>query len=162
MPATEREPQGWIDVVLSTQKRARSAFFLSLIASSIVLITVFNLWFSLESALPALNGTEDLGIQEAMKERIKHQVDRSYYELPLLGIEVTCDDAALFGPLVLLVFSFYSLIAFRTWHRQVMCLNRPPHRLQNGEFIMELLDVELFPWVSHPGDDRVYFVQLLA
>jgi hypothetical protein len=156
--ANNIETQNWTDVVLSTQKRARSAFFLSLLVSCVVLITVFNLGLSHERGVPPLNGSAPQNVQEESKEHIKHQVDRSYYVLPLLGIQITCDDAAFFGPLALLVFSFYALIALRALDHQVKCLNRPDCRSTRGVLIMRLLEPELLPWVALDNDTRRYFL----
>jgi hypothetical protein len=140
------ETQNWTDVFLSSQKRARSALLLSALVSCLVLITVLNLALSREKGVPTLNTTAAAKVQEEHeehKEHIRHFVDRSYYQLPLLGIQISCDDAAIFGPLALLVFSFYSWIAFRALHHQCECVEG---HTSEHDLTRKLLQPEFLPW----------------
>ena len=136
----------------SAQKRTRVAFFLSMAASCIVVLMVLNLWES-RRFLNTLskNYAES---SEYLKEYSKHIADNSFYQLPALGIQITCDDVGILGPLALLVFSFYSLIAFKASYCQVKCATKGP--FEGSPLIRALLEAE--QPLEQPLCRRLYFI----
>ncbi|HEY6348562.1 MAG TPA: hypothetical protein VI636_04050 [Candidatus Angelobacter sp.] len=114
------EIKGWTEAFQSTQKRTRTALLLSTFASCVVFLMVFNLFESRE-----LRNIESIRGSATSSEYIKafstHIADESYYQIPALGIQITCDDVGLFGPLALLVFSLYSVMAFKAFDCQTQC-----------------------------------------
>src|SRR5437763_16684272 len=106
------EAKACAEALQFTQKRTRVALLLSISVSCIVLLMVFNLWESRQLRNLDLKTTPSDKL-EYLKEYSRHMVDASYYQIPSLGIQITCDDVGLLGPLTLLVFSFYSMMAFK-------------------------------------------------
>lgn len=133
------------EALQSTQKRARIALFLSLAASCIVLLMVSNLWESRQfrdtNLIKAAADTPDY-----LKEFSKHIADDSFYQIPVLGIQITCEDVGLLGPLALLVFSLYSLMAFRACDGQIRCAGK----LTDISLINNLLENEMLPDLVNP------------
>lgn len=139
-PAFTLEMKTCAETLQSAQKRMRIAFFLSLSASCIVSLMVFNLWESrrLRSTELIKSSTSD---PEYLKEYSKHIADDSFYQLPALGIQIACDDVGFLGPLALLVFSFNSLMAFKACNCQVECAGR----FAEAEVVNTLLKSEMLP-----------------
>lgn len=127
------------EALQAAQKRARLAFFLSLAASCVVALMVFNLIESYR-----LRNTEfiknDGGKTEYQKEISKHIADNSFYELPSLGIQITCDDVGIWGPLTLFLISFYAAMAFRACYIHVHCAS--DKRFAGMYLIQTLLDTQ--------------------
>jgi predicted nucleic acid-binding Zn ribbon protein len=100
------------EALQAAQKRVRLAFFLTMGASCIVLLIVINLWHSLlvhnELIQDAASSKSDY-----LEEYSKQVADQSFYLIPSLGIQITCDDIGLLGPVALLVFSLYSFMTLR-------------------------------------------------
>lgn len=142
------EVKACAEILESAQKRTRLAFFLALAASGIVLLMVLNLWQSRQLLDDLLK--EDAHKSDYIKEYNKHIADNSFYQLPALGIQITCDDIGILGPLALLAFSFFSVIAFKGLHFQVRCATRWP--FQGSPLIRALLETE------QPLDKSLFFV----
>ncbi|HET9281596.1 MAG TPA: hypothetical protein VFR24_06505 [Candidatus Angelobacter sp.] len=100
------------EALQAAQKRVRLAFFLTMGASCIVLLIVINLWHSLlvhnELIQDAASSKSDY-----LGEYSRQIADQSFYRIPSLGIQITCDDIGLLGPVALLVFSLYSFMTLR-------------------------------------------------
>lgn len=144
--------KAWVEMFVGTIRRTRTAFFLSTVASSVVLLTAFNLTLSWSAS-----GTpwfpEDGVKKELAKEHIKHQVQSYYYQLPLLGIQIDANDLGFFAPLALLIFSFYYLSATKAAHRQLSSfLNDRNHSDTDLALVAELASSEVFPEASSPGE----------
>jgi hypothetical protein len=86
--------------------------------------------------LPQSNANQS----EYVKDYTKHIADNSFYQLPLLGIQITCDDVGVLGPLTLLVFSFYSALAFKACYCHVECATNGP--FEGSPLIRALLETE--------------------
>lgn len=124
----------------TAQKRVRLAFFLTMGASCIVLLIVLNLRNSLlvHNALLHASVPDKF---DYLKEYSKQVADQSFYQIPALGIQITCDDIGLLGPLTLLVFSLYSFITLKACRCHVRCA--ASHRGDNGNTVIDaLLEVE--------------------
>lgn len=129
------------EALQAAQKRVRIAFFLALAASCIVLLMVANLWQSLQVRRTALIGHPSPEQQtEYLKEFSKHIADDSFYEIPALGIQITCEDVGILGPLGLLIFSFYCVVAFKGCYCQVSCAVK--EEFEKSPIIMALLESE--------------------
>jgi hypothetical protein len=126
------------EALQSAQKRTRFAFFLVLAASCIVLLMVLNLWQSRQLLNDLIKDTADKS--EYMKAYSKHIADNSFYQLPALGIQITCDDVGILGPLALLVFSFFTVIAFKALNSQVKSAAKQP--FEGSPLIRALLETE--------------------
>lgn len=132
------EVKACAEALQSAQKRTRIAFFLSLAACCIVVLMVLNLWESRQFLDAAVKN--DAERSEYWKEYSKHVADNSFYQLPALGIQITCDDVGILGPLALLVFSLYSVIAFKAYYCQVKCAAKEP--FEGSPLIRALLETE--------------------
>ena len=132
------EVKACAEALQSAQKRMRLAFFLALAASSIVLLMVLNLWQSRLVLSELMEANADKS--EYMKAYIKHVADNSFYQLPALGIQITCDDVGILGPLALLAFSFFSAIAFKALYCQVKSATKGP--FEESPLIRALLEIE--------------------
>jgi len=110
-----------LDGITSAQQRSRAAFFLAAIAAVIVLIVSFNVTFSQSAGRPVLSHDfhNDVLSESLIKERVKHYFDHFYYSVPLLGVQVSTDDLALYAPLSLLIFAFYHLSCIRAVFAQL-------------------------------------------
>jgi hypothetical protein len=96
------------------QERSRTAFFLSIIASAVVGITIFNRTLSWEAPKPLYptpNTAENIAVYG---EKLKARMGRDSYTLPLLGVSVSAWDLGFIGPASLLVFAFYFFAASRS------------------------------------------------
>lgn len=133
------EVKTWTEAFQATQKRTRAGVLLSAFASCIVLLMVFNLCEARKLRnLGSISGKAESS--EYMKEVSRHVADESFYQLPSLGMQITCDNVGLFGPLALLVFSLYSVIAFRAFDCQIKCGANFP----NSDFKKTLLETSQF------------------
>ncbi|MGC2695650.1 MAG: hypothetical protein WA738_07650 [Candidatus Angelobacter sp.] len=135
---SDLELKACAEALQSAQKRTRIGFFFSLAASCIVVLMVLNLSESrkfLENL--SKNNTDQ---SDYAKDYIKHIADNSFYQLPALGIQITCDDVGILGPLALLIFSFYSGLAFKACYCHVKCATRGP--FQESSLIQALLETE--------------------
>ena len=142
MTVSDLEKKACAEALQATQKRTRTAFFLSIGASCIVLLMVFNLWESHQ--LRQTNLIRSTGDQsDYVKQITSHIADSSYYQIPTLGIQVACDDVGLFGPLALFVFSLYSAMAFKALRTHVQCASREP--FSDSPLITTLLETEQPP-----------------
>lgn len=103
MDVSELEKKACAEILQATQKRARTALFLSLAASCITILMVVNLFESHRLRDTKFIRGED-GKSDYQKSIISHIGDMSYYQLPALGIQISCEDVGLFGPLALLIF----------------------------------------------------------
>jgi hypothetical protein len=134
------ETKACAEALQSVQRRTRIAFFLSLAISCIVVIMVLNLWESRQfrNTKLMLNTPEKM---EYAKAYSQHVADNSFYRVTALGIQITCEDVGILGPLALLVFSLYSAIAFEACYRHV---RRAANELfENSLLIRILLETEL-------------------
>jgi|GEM_PF-3791405 len=142
------EVEACAEALQSAQKRTRIGFFFSLAASCIVFLMVLNLFEGrhfLES-LPQSTANET----EYVKDYTKHIADNSFYQLPALGIQITCDDIGVLGPLTLLVFSFYSVLAFKACYCHVKCAAED--QFKGSRLISTLLETE------RPISKRLFFI----
>lgn len=111
-----------IEALLNAQRRIRSSFFWSILSSALVFIVVFNLSFSWSKYFPDRT-TDSWAKKEGTKEEIKLFIDRKYYQIPLLGLQIdVTDDIGVFAPLALLIFSFYYLSCTRSAYVQLCSL----------------------------------------
>lgn len=140
------EVKACAEALQSAQKRARIAFFLSLSASCIVLLMILNLLEARQLRNTELIKNDAPNRSEYLKEFSKHLADDSFYQLPALGIQITCDDVGFLGPLALFVFSFYSLTAFKACNGQALCAKR----FANCELVSTLLKSEMVPGIGKP------------
>jgi hypothetical protein len=132
------EVKACAEALQSAQKRTRIGFFFSLAASCIVFLMVLNLYEG-RPFLKALS-QGNTNQSEYVKDYTKHIVDNSFYQLPALGIQITCDDIGVLGPLTLLVFSFYSVLAFKACYCHVKCAAKGP--FEGSPLISALLETE--------------------
>lgn len=103
------------EALQAAQKRVRLAFFLTMGASCIVLLMVINLGNSLLMHKNFVPSNSPDG-SAYLAEYSKQIADQAFYQIPSLGIQISCDDVGLLGPAVLLVFSLYSFMALRVSH----------------------------------------------
>jgi hypothetical protein len=138
--ASGPDPEGkaCAEALQSAQKRTRIGFFFSLAASCIVFLMVLNL-FEGRHFLESLSQST-ANETEYVKDYTKHIADNSFYQLPALGIQITCDDIGVLGPLTLLVFSFYSVLAFKGCYCHVKCAAKGP--FEGSPLIRALLETE--------------------
>jgi hypothetical protein len=132
------EVKACAEALQSAQKRTRIGFFFSLAASCIVFLMVLNL-FEGRHFLKSLSQST-ANEPEYVKDYSKHIADNSFYQLPALGIQITCDDIGILGPLTLLVFSFYSVLAFKACYCHVKCATEGP--FEGSPLIGALLETE--------------------
>jgi hypothetical protein len=118
------EVKACAEALQSAQKRTRIGFFFSLAASCIVFLMVLNL-FEGRHFLKSLSQST-ANQPEYVKHYSKHIADNSFYQLPAFGIQITCDDIGILGPLTLLIFSFYSVLAFKACYCHVKCATNGP------------------------------------
>src|SRR5262249_6979594 len=111
------------EALQDAQKRTRIARLLSLTASWIVLLMVLNLFevHLLRNTTLIQGGTSD---SEYLKEFSKHIAEKSFYQISSLGIQISCDDVGLLGPLVLFLFSAYLVMAFKARDCHVKCASK--------------------------------------
>jgi hypothetical protein len=134
------ETKACAEALQSVQKRTRLAYFLSLAISCIVVLIVLNLWESRQFRKTKL--TPDTPEKmEYLKEYSQHVADNSFYRITALGIQITCEDVGILGPLALFVFSLYSAIAFEACYRHVKCAAN--ELFENSLLIRILLETEL-------------------
>lgn len=141
MTVSDLEKKACAEALQAAQKRARTAFFLSIGASCIILLMVFNLWESHQ--LRKTNLMSAGNQSEYVKQIISHVADSDYYQIPTLGIQVACDDVGLFGPVALFVFSLYSVMAFKALQTHVQCAAKEP--FADSPLITTLLETEQPP-----------------
>jgi hypothetical protein len=134
----DSEVKACAEALQSAQKRTRIGFFFSLAASCIVFLMVLNL-FEGRHFLESLSQST-ANETEYVKDYTKHIADNSFYQLPALGIQITCDDIGVLGPLTLLVFSFYSVLAFKGCYCHVKCATKGP--FEGSPLIRALLETE--------------------
>lgn len=141
------------EALQAAQKRVRLAFFLLMAASSITLLIVINLLNTLliQDKLINSNSPDGLGY---LKEYSKQVAGQSFYQIPSLGVQITCDDVGLLGPLALLAFSFYCLITLRACLCHVKCA--ASRNFAQNPLISALLETERFT------DDRSRLTQFLS
>lgn len=130
------------EALQSAQKRVRMAFFLNMAASCIVLLIAINLWNSLLVHNKLLDSPLSDKF-EYLKEYSKQVADQSFYQIPSLGIQISCDDIGLLGPLTLLAFSLYSLMTLRASHCHIRCA--ASDRFSENPLIHALLETEKLP-----------------
>jgi hypothetical protein len=143
--APDSEVKACAEALQSAQKRTRIGFFFSLAASCIVLLMVLNLhqgrqFLKLSEGRQFNPSSQSNTNQEYVKGYTKHIADNSFYQLPALGIQITCDDIGVLGPLTLLVFSFYSVLAFKACYCHVKCAANGP--FEGSPLISALLETE--------------------
>jgi hypothetical protein len=145
-PGPDSEVKACAEALQSAQKRTRIGFFFSLAASCIVFLMVLNLnegrQFVKLSEGPLYLKPSPLSDtnQEYVRDYTRHIADNSFYQLPALGIQITCDDIGFLGPLTLLVFSFYSVLAFKACYCHVKCAAKGP--FEGSPLIGALLETE--------------------
>jgi hypothetical protein len=132
------EVKACAEALQSAQKRTRIGFFFSLAASCIVFLMVLNLFEGRHFLKKLSQSTANE--PEYVKDYSRHIADNSFYQLPALGIQITCDDVGILGPLTLLVFSFYSVLAFKACYCHVKCATEGP--FEGSPLIRALLDTE--------------------
>lgn len=137
------EAKTWTEAFQATQKRIRTGVILSAFASCIVLLMVFNLFEARKLRnLESISTTAESS--EYMKEVSRHVADESFYQLPTLGMQITCDNVGFFGPLALLIFSLYSVMAFKAFDCHVRCGSNFP----NSDLKKTLLETSQFNTVA--------------
>jgi len=143
------ETKACAEALQSVQKRTRIAFFLSLAASCIVILMVLNLWEARQfrSIELTFNTPEKTAY---VKEYSQHVADNSFYQITALGIQITCEDVGILGPLALLVFSLYSAMAFKAYYRHVKCAAK---QFDGSPLIRVLLETEQPLAKSEPLSD---------
>jgi hypothetical protein len=114
------ETKACAEALQAVQKRTRIAFFLSLTISCIVVLMVLNLWESRQFRNTNLTPDTQQKL-EYLKGYAQHVADNSFYQIAALGIQITCEDVGILGPLALFVFSLYSAITFKACYRHVKC-----------------------------------------
>jgi hypothetical protein len=110
-----------LEAIDKSQQRCRTSFFSATIAAVVVFIVFFNITFSQSSGKPIMpdDPPKDLVFEELKKEQVKHFFDRFFYSLPIVGVQVSTDDLALFAPLALLIFSLYFVSCLRSTSEQL-------------------------------------------
>jgi hypothetical protein len=131
------------EALQAAQKRVRLAFFLTMGASCIVLLIVINLWNSLLVHNGLVQGGDASSKSAYVEEYAKKIADQSFYQIPSLGIEITCDDIGLLGPVTLLVFSLYSFMTLRASHCHLNSVT--DHRIAADPLIDALVEIETPP-----------------
>jgi hypothetical protein len=139
MDVSDLEKKACAEILQATQKRARTALFLSLAASCIIILMIFNLFESHQLRQTDFIRGEDAK-SEYQKSITSHVADMSYYQLPALGIQISCEDVGLFGPLALLIFSLYSMMAFSALQCHVRCATKEP--FASSRIVQTLLETE--------------------
>lgn len=134
------ETKACAEALQAVQKRTRIAFFLSLTISCIVVLMVLNLWESRQFRNTNLTPDTQQKL-EYLKGYAQHVADNSFYRISALGIQITCEDVGILGPLALLIFSLYSAIAFEACYRHVKCAAN--ELFENSLLIRILLEAEL-------------------
>lgn len=136
-----------VEAFQAAQKRVRLAFFLTMGASCIVLLIVINLWNSLRIHNELI--TSDFGKSGYLEEYGKKIADQSFYQVPSLGIQISCDDIGLLGPVTLLVFSLYSFMTLRASHCHLKYT--ASKRIAANPLVDALLEIETLPEDSLPA-----------
>src|SRR5216684_7168039 len=114
------ETNACAEALQAVQKRTRIAFFLSLTISCIVVLMVLSLWESRQFRNTNLTPDTQQKL-EYLKGYAQHVADNSFYRIAALGIQITCEDVGILGPLALFIFSLYSAITFKACYRHVKC-----------------------------------------
>jgi hypothetical protein len=78
---------------------------------------------------------------EYLKQYSQHIADNAFYRITALGIQITCEDVGILGPLALFVFSLYSAITFGACYRHVKCAAN--ELFENSLLIRILLETEV-------------------
>lgn len=109
-----------LDAISEAQKRARVAFFLSTLATGIILAALWNLYLSWDRQWADLAyRPESWGREQLIMQQIKSWMESQLVGVPLLGLRLSVSDAAFLGSIVLLIFSFY----------YCMCMRRENHEI---------------------------------
>jgi len=135
----DSEVKACAEALQSAQKRTRIGFFFSLAASCIVFLMVLNL-FEGRHFLESLSQST-ANETEYVKDYTKHIADNSF--LSATGAwhsDHMCDDIGVLGPLTLLVFSFYPVLAFKGCYCHVKCATKGP--FEGSPLIRALLETE--------------------
>jgi hypothetical protein len=130
------------EALQAAQKRVRLAFFLTMGASCIVLLMVINLANSLLIHKELIPGNSPDG-SGYLTEYSKQVADQAFYQIPWLGIQISCDDVGLLGPAVLLVFSLYSFMTLRI--NQCHLKYAASDSIAGNLVINALLETEILP-----------------
>jgi len=113
---------------------------------------VLNLWQS-RQLLDDLAKDND-HMSEYVKNLRKHMADNSFYQLPTLGIQITCEDVGILGPLALLAFSLFSVTAFKSLLCHVKCGTKG---FEENSLIRALLEIEYPLDTKHALDKYLIF-----
>jgi hypothetical protein len=140
--SSDLQTKGCAEALQSAQKRVRLAFLLTMGASCIVLLMVINLWNSLLVHNKVIKG-DTLGKSEYLAEYSKQLAGQSFYQIPSLGIQISCDDVGLLGPLTMLVFSLYSFMTLKACHCHIRCAASA--RFADNPLVNALLETETLP-----------------
>jgi hypothetical protein len=91
-----------LEYIEKAQQRTRNAFFLALLASAVVLLLCNNIIFPPLPRQPHIEGTT--------------------YSVPILGVPLGVNTLTVFGPVSLVIFSFYLASCFRSSESQLESL----------------------------------------
>lgn len=131
-----------LKAIAVAQSRVRTAFFLILIASSTISLTVYysamtrkayyRYFHSLDEAP---DQAKDWWQQEIYKEELKADMASRTYTIPLLGVSVRVEDLSFLGPAALLVLFYYYAAASKLALSQIERLSRNyPTELRDREY----------------------------
>jgi hypothetical protein len=127
-----------LESIEKAQQRTRRAFFLNLLVSSLVLIFAFNFSISQGNAKPPR--PDSTGDTEEYKIQLARYFNRYTYSIPIIGVTISADDFAFFGPLALFIFSFYYVSCSRNSDTQLRNLHK---RMDATPLDREILAVAL-------------------
>jgi hypothetical protein len=97
-----------LDGINEAQRRSRIAFLLVILASGTVLTALWNTYLSWDRQwADNASAPKSWGQKKLVDEQIKNYSDTSTVNIPVLGIHVGVNDAAVLGSLVLFAFAAY-------------------------------------------------------
>jgi hypothetical protein len=109
-----------LKAITEAQNRARFAFFISTLASGIVLAALWNTYLSWDRQWADVQyRPSGWGQEQLISQQIKSWMENQLVGVPLLGIHLSASDAAVLGSIALLILSFY----------YCMCMRRENHEI---------------------------------
>jgi|GEM_PF-2316912 len=105
-----------IDAVAEAQKRSRAAFLASTIVSVVIIIAIWNAYWSWYRGIVLAMGTkfsESQVTSEAQRSLLNEWVRSRMISIPILGIEAGVGDGAVIGSLSLYIICIWVLLSMR-------------------------------------------------
>ena len=96
-----------LDGISEAQRRSRIAFLLVMLACGTVLTALWNTYLSWDRQWADASAPMPWGQKQLVDEQIKNYSDTSTVNIPVLGIHVGVNDAAVLGSLVLFAFAAF-------------------------------------------------------